>query len=158
MLFWMHWNGNHGYLFRFTYFIWNFERIVCIIWLNCIVHSIVLAQICPLRSNISNLNFFRIFLQLFPYFLFISVKLPWNVLQHNGKHVNWFINLLCVCLCVWSGALVVQTPSTGSLFKIHIYLIACNLFKLHFNYPLIYIRTSIHTCIFNVQCIISVWS
>lgn len=149
--FWMRWNWNREYLFRFTYFVRHFEHIVCIIWLNCIVHSTVLSQICLLRSNSPKLNFFSLFLQIFPYFVFISVKLPWNVLQHNTKHVNWFFSLLCVCLCVRSGALVVETPSTGSLFKIHIYLIACNLFKLRFNYPLIYIRTYIHACN-NVQC------
>lgn len=61
------------------------------------------------------------------------------------KHAQKVLSLWCtkrwwcsvrfsVCVCrrrVHSA----QPPSTGSLFKIHIYFIACDLFKLRFNYP-----------------------
>lgn len=51
--------------------------------------------------------------------------------QRGGGVVCVFL-CVCVCRCRVHSA---QPPSTGSLFKIHIYFIACDLFKLRFNYP-----------------------
>lgn len=43
------------------------------------------------------------------------------------------------------GVFVGVPPSTGSLFKIHIYFIACDLFKLRFNYPpFVYVHVPCH--------------
>lgn len=40
-----------------------------------------------------------------------------------------------LAVCKWVQRAIPKPPSTGSLFKIHIYFIACDLFKLRFNYP-----------------------
>lgn len=140
----MHWNWNRGsfHVYRrafWTYRLYNLSKLHC-------------SQYSSITNLPPSLQFFQVEFLSFIFSTFSVFRFHFcettveRAKQHNEKHVHWFFSLPCVYLCLWSGALVGETPSTGSLFKIHIYLIACNLFKLRFNYPLIYIRTYIHAC------------